>query len=220
MRPLTTLSTLALAAVASGCHVCCDWNPAIEGSGVLVAEERAVEDFDQVALAGGMQLYVRVGLPHRVVLHADDNLQQHIRTEIEGGELRIRFEESVDSDHTLRADIDLPTLRGVDIAGSSNLTIVGVEGPQLELEVAGSCRGEVSGWVDALEVDVAGSARLNLFELEAKNVSIDIAGSGRVQTHAIETLEVDVAGSADVTYRGQPRVDIRQAGSASVSPEG
>lgn len=219
MRPLTLLSTLVLAALAGGCHVCCDWSPAIEGSGTLVAEERAVEDFDQVALAGGMQLYIRVGLPHRVVLHADDNLQQHIRTETEGGELQIRFEESVDSDHTLRADIDVPTLRGIDIAGSSNLTVIGVEGQQLAIDIAGSCRGEVSGWVDTLKVDIAGSGRLNTLELEAKHVSIDIAGSGRVQAHATETLNVDVAGSGNVTYRGEPRINIHQAGSASVSPE-
>lgn len=219
MRVPLLSSVLFTAVLAGGCHVCCDGHSAIEGSGILVSETREVPPFERISLHGGMELYVRAGLPQRLVVRADDNLQQHIRTEVSDGELEIRFEESLDSDLDLCAEIDLASLRGIEVAGSSKLTVVGVEGQELRLSVAGSCRGEVSGWVEALDVDIAGSGQLDLFELEAKHVSIDIAGSGRVETHAVETLDVGVAGSGKVTYRGQPRVEIDQAGSATVGPE-
>jgi hypothetical protein len=210
--------TLVLALATGGCHFSCDWTPGVSGSGVLVTEARAVESFRSLSLSGGMELYIRVGLEEKVVIHADDNLQPLITTRVEGGELRIRFEESMNSDHTLRAEIDLPELSGIDISGSSHLTVIGVEGEELRIDIAGSCRGEVSGWVDRLEVDIAGSCRLDLLELEARSVEIDIAGSGKVETHATEELDISISGSGSVNYRGQPRLNLQQSGSARVRP--
>ena len=217
MRRFALLSlSLALSFLTGGCHVCCNWGPRIEGSDRIVQETRDTATFHSVSLSGGMNLDIRVGLPQRVVIHADDNLQQYIRTEVEENELQIRFEESVSSSHTLRAEIDVRELKDLEIHGGATIDVIGVEGDRFSIDISGSCQGAVSGWVDQVSVDIAGSGDLDLFELQAKRAKVEISGSGKVKVHATETLDVDVAGSGDVTYRGEPRVSIDQAGSARV----
>jgi len=219
MRRCSLLALLlAVSLFASGCCSSCGWGwgPRIEGSGTMVEETRDSATFDSVHLSGGMELKIRVGLPQRLVIHADDNLQGYITTEVHGGELRIEFEESLSSSHTLRAEIDVRELKELELNGGATIEVIGVEGERFSLDISGSCRGSVSGWVDELSVDIAGSGDLDLLELVAKRAKVEISGSGELKVHATETLDVDVSGSGDVTYRGEPRISIDQSGSASV----
>jgi len=214
LRSLPT-ALLLLTFLSAGCHYS-GWGPRISGSGNVIDSERQLSEFHGVSLAGGMTLDIEVGAPQRVVIEADDNLQEYITTRIEDGVLEIEFEASVSSESELRAIISVPDLTSIDVAGSSKLSVFGVQGSSFELDVAGSASGSIAGSVDELAIDIAGSAKLELYELEAKRVQIDIAGSGRAEITAHETLDISIAGSGVVTYRGRPNVTSSQAGSATI----
>lgn len=202
--------TLATSCTSSG------WGSRVHGEGPYTQTERAVGEFDKIELAGGMQLDVIVGGPQNVVIHADENLHEYISTKVEGGTLEIEFTESLSSSNSFRAEISVPRLVGMDISGSSQMNVSGIDSDSFEIDVAGSAKGTFSGQVGALNVDVAGSSQLNFFELQARDVTIDVAGSARLDVNAASTLDVDIAGSGVVTYRGQPAIDLDQAGSAKV----
>jgi hypothetical protein len=205
-----------------GCGGMSMWTVPIYGEGAFVEQQRALPAFDEIRLSGGMKLDIQVGGEARVVIHADENLQAYISTVVEDGVLRIKFEGSLSSDHELVAEIDVPSLQGLHVAGSSEISLGGLEEASFDLDIAGSARGTIEGKVQSLSVDIAGSSNLDMTELEAEDVSIDVAGSAKVKTFATRSLDVDVAGSAHVLYKGQPAVSVDKAGSATVEalPQG
>jgi hypothetical protein len=210
-----TLPILLISAILGGCNSS-HWGHRVRGEGAFMDTNRDLATFDRISLAGGMKLDVVVGEPQSVVVFADANLHEYIRTRIEGSTLEIDFTESISTSNELRAKISVPQLAGLEISGSSELNVTHIDADDFYIEVAGSVSGVLEGTAKDLDVDIAGSGRLDLFQLRAEDVKIDIAGSGRLQVHAENSLDVDVAGSADVTYRGKPDLSIDQAGSASV----
>ncbi len=219
MRLPIAASLLLASSVLQGCGGTGLWSHSIRGEGPYTTTSRQVAEFEAISMAGGMQLDIRVGEQPRVVIHADENLHQYITTRVKEGVLKIEFEQSVSSENPFRAEIDVPSLQSLDVAGSSKIAMTGLREASFELDVSGSASGTFEGEVDELTIDIAGSSNLNCFELQAQTVSIDIAGSGKVRTSASDSLDVDVAGSGVVIYRGEPSVSIDQAGSARVMQE-
>ncbi len=130
--------------------------------------------------------------------------------------MKIWFEGSVSTQNELRAEIDVPHLRALSIAGSSDMSVVGLAAESFTVRIRGSASGSFAGVVGDLDVDIAGSSNLDFFEVEADQVSVDIAGSGRLQATARRKLDVDLSGSGVVTYRGQPQLSIDVAGSGKI----
>lgn len=188
----------------------------MQGEGPYIQSQRELPDFNGIELSGGMKLDVIVGGPTHVVIHADENLHEYIRTRVEDGVLEIDFTESVSSSNDFRAEISVPSLNSIEVAGSSQMNVTGIDAEDFELDVAGSAKGTMSGNVHKLEVDVAGSSKLQLFDLVAQSVKIDVAGSANIEVAAEQHLDVDIAGSGVVHYKGSPSVSIDQAGSAKV----
>jgi hypothetical protein len=193
--------------------------PKIVGQGPQVESKRLVESFDQIHVAGGLKLQVRVGEPFGVLVHAQENLQEHIRTEVKGDELKVWFESSISTDEGIVCEVVAPGLKAIGMNGSIQLDVSGLEEESFHLRASGSASGTVGGKVGELVVDCAGSAKLDLFELDARQVEINIAGSGKINTTARESLDVDLAGSGLVTYRGQPKISLDQSGSGRVVAE-
>ena len=217
MRFLSAALILLLASsTLTSCGGTGFWGTTIRGSGSYTASERQVSSFDAIELSGGMQLDIVVGEEASVIIHADENLHDYITTTVKNNVLVIDFEESVSTSNELRAEISMPSLRSIEVSGSSKLELSGLQEPSLELDFSGSVSGNLSGEVERLSIDIAGSSNLNCYDLQAEDVEIDIAGSGKIRTSVKSTLNVDVAGSAVVLYRGQPSVSIDQAGSARV----
>ncbi len=209
------LSIVLLSGLLGSCRSS-HWGYQVRGEGPQTASTRELETFDRISLSGGMKLDVVVGEPQSLVIFADGNLHEYIRTRIEGSTLKIDFTESISTKNELRAQISVAQLEGIAISGSSELNITNVNANAFYIDVAGSVAGTVEGTAKSLDVDIAGSARIDLFALRAEDVKVNVAGSAHLKVNAKEFLDVDVAGSADVTYRGKPNVSIDQAGSARV----
>ena len=191
--------------------------PNLRGSGVRVAEDRDVAEFDRLSVGGWFEVVVHVGEPRRVRLRADDNLLPHVRTQVRDGRLEVRVKDVRPRvDEALSLEVWTPALRELDLAGSVEFTVTGLDEERLELDVSGSCSGDAAGRVGTLEVDASGSARLDLSRLVAQEVDLDASGSAHVQVHAERSLDVDASGSVTVVYRGSPALDTDLSGSCSV----
>jgi hypothetical protein len=216
MQILRNLLPLFLASsLFTACNVV-GWNTTIQGKGPFTENQRQLGSFDRISLSGGMELDVVVGNEQSVVVHANGNLQEHIRTRIEGSTLKIDFTESVSCNGKLRAVISVPSLVGIEISGSSRLNVSHIASDDFYLDVSGSVGGVLEGKTGNLEVEISGSGKLEAFALQAQRVYIDVSGSGRLEVNASVHLDVNVSGSVDVTYYGKPDVNIDQSGSARV----
>lgn len=236
---LTALLALPLAlmtAVAAGPA------QAQRASNTVISEARAVEAFEAVAVAGSIDVIVRQGPTHEVVVEANDNLIDRLETVVEGGRqgqtLQIRWQRGTrfSGRATARVTVTVPTLRAVASAGSGDVTVERFQadalsvsmagsgdirledfsGGELSLRIAGSGDVRASGRADKLALSISGSGDARLAELQAETVTVGIAGSGDALVHAAKSLKVSIAGSGDVRYVGSPEVSSSIAGSGSV----
>jgi len=241
-RRLAVLAVLAAlawltATLALGGFVVTAW-ASTTGSGQQVTEQRQVSSFDRVSMAGDMTVLVSQGDRHLVQVKADDNLQALLLTEVDGGQLRIRWKrgESVYRTGKVVVTVVTPQLTGLAVAGSGDLQLAAFNTPSLKLTVAGSGdakltqlstdelsvsvagSGDVrgSGQAARVVVSIAGSGDVLLREMKADDVSVRIAGSGDAAVHAEKTLKVSIAGSGDVAYSGPAVVTRSIAGSGNI----
>ena len=211
--------------------------PRTVGSGNVVSELREVPTFQRVRSNGSADVTVVPG-DFSVTVTADDNLQQHLTTEVRGDTLVVASQGSYSSRNRISIEISMPELNGIESAGSGDITFGefvgddfplhlsgsgtarfnGVSFQKLHLSIAGSGDIEGAGSVHTLDSRISGSGSIRLENLEATNAKVSIAGSGDVSVSPMESLDVSIAGSGSVYFDDQYPVKVskRIVGSGSV----
>lgn len=193
--------------------------PVVAGSGNIVSQSRQTGAFDSVQTKGAVDLDIVIGAQTAVAVDMDDNLQALIRTEVHGRTLLIDSKGSWSADRDPHVRIVLPALSAVDMEGSGNAALKGLNGGELALRVDGSGDIDASGHVASLAVLVNGSGDARLGPLRADTAEVRINGSGNVTVNAVRTLEASIYGSGDIHYRGDPKVTSRLHGNGSVEKQ-
>lgn len=216
---------------------------ATQGSGNVVAQTRALSDFQAIKVSGSMQVRIRQAASEAVEVKVDDNLQPLLETVIEstsegrtlhvrwkrGENVRFRGEPVVSIDVVKLSavssqgsgDVAIDTLvtpaLSLALSGSGDAQLKSVSADELSVRVAGSGDVRGGGKAQRLKIAIAGSGDVQLMDMKADSVSISIAGSGDAAVHADKALSVSIAGSGDVTYTGATTsVSSKVAGSGSI----
>jgi hypothetical protein len=201
---------------------------ATQGSGNVVAQTRALNDFQVIKVSGSMHVRIRQAASEAVEVRVDDNLLPLLETVIEstsdgrtlhvrwkrGENVRLRGEPVVSIDVVKltavssqgSGDITIETLvtpaLSVALAGSGDARLKAVSADELTIRVSGSGDVRGDGKAQRLKIAIAGSGDVQLTDLLADSVSISIAGSGDAAVHADKALSVSIAGSGYVVYGG------------------
>jgi hypothetical protein len=193
-----------------------------EGSGVSRTQVRVVPSFTGVDLAGSNNVVIRVGGRRSVVVRADDNLLDHVTTEVRSGTLVIaNTPGSFTTRSPMAVEIRVPTLRALTLDGSGNIVVEGIDAERLTVRLPGSGTITGSGTAKALDVTVGGSGVVRLTQLVADEARAVVSGSGSIFVTATQALDAAVSGSGVVTYAGGPQdVTTSVTGSGAVVPSG
>lgn len=191
------------------------WGTTVKGSGNKVSEDRQVADFHAVSSKGSIDVVFTPG-DTSLRLEGDDNILELIETDVKDGVLVISSRGSYSTRSGLTAYVSAPTLDGVWVKGSGDVSGKGIEGASLEVGVYGSGDVTLSGSLQRLEVSVKGSGDVDLRELSAVDAEVSVMGSGDVDVHVTGALEASVMGSGDITYSGGPVVKQSVMGSGDI----
>ena len=190
-----------------------------QGSGQFASEERAVSSFDDVELAGSLDVTVTGGESHRVVVSGDDNLVDSLVTEVDDGVLVVRTPHQTVFQPTLplRITVETPELRNVSLDGSGDLHVRDISGESLSADVAGSGDVSVDGDWRKLTAKVAGSGDIKLYG-RSKKLTAEVAGSGDIDARGLRSLDAraEVAGSGDIKVCAERGLRVEIAGSGDV----
>jgi hypothetical protein len=190
-----------------------------QGSGVAATETRDVASFGAVELAGRNNVTIRVGEKQAVVVHADDNLLDHVTTEVRAGNLVIgNTPGSFETKSPLSVEVSVPSLGAVSLTGSGNVSISGIDSQDLTVLLSGSGVLNGSGTATQLDVTLSGSGDAQLEQLIANDVQAVVLGSGRILVTATQSLDAAVPGSGVIVYSGNPKeVATAITGSGTIS---
>ena len=194
----------------------------MQGSGVAVSRPREVPDFRRVDMGGALHVTIEVGRPTSVIVTAEDNLIQLVRTEVADETLQIGIEQGgIDFRPTLerRVAITVPALDGITVAGSGQVEIQGRTAGEFAVSVAGRGGVHAIGRAAELRVSVKGRGGAHLYDLATEEADVKVAGTGMVQVAARTHLRAAVSGGGQVRFRGAPATSIDVRGSGSVEHE-
>lgn len=200
MRTLT-LAFLTLTAGSVGCI------SAISGSGDVVEEERSVDAFREVSVAGDMNVDIVVGKRQRVLLRFDDNLLDLVKTETIDGVLHVRQNEDIAFyDTTARSvQIEVPALVAFSANGDVDAELLGIRTATFDLQVTGDSAVSANGEVTRLDVSSTGDANLHLAGLEALDVDVTATGDTDVTVYASRSIRGTLSGKSRLTVYGDPK---------------
>ncbi len=182
----------------------CDWI-GIRGNGHIVTNQRAITEFSEIAASGGLTIEWHRG-PPVLSITTDENLLQHIDTQVSGKTLRLRTRtrDRLRPTRGIKISVSSANLDGAELSGAVDLIAKAVAGPKFYVQTTGASDVTVDGNVEQLLADMTGASDLHAKGLQAKTVEISTTGAASAYVLATDALKVSITGAGDVTYSGNP----------------
>ncbi|GAB3406670.1 DUF2807 domain-containing protein [Massilia agilis] len=232
MRKLISIACLA---VLGGCAIIVSPNdgdvhvrtafssdPAVEGNGISARDERVIGSFQHLRVNGAMVVDVRVGPAPSLVVEADSNLLPLIHTDSSGDTLNI-YADRIRSRNPVHITYTVPRLTELHSNGSGRVTVLGLNGAPLSVQLNGSGAVELAGDVDQFDARLNGSGRLDASRLRSAGAELKVNGSGSLIAGELrgDHATIGIHGSGQVQARGMVRVlNVRTTGSGNAELEG
>lgn len=171
----------------------------VVGSGKLETKQFNFSDFSQVDIGSAFEFEIVQSDSYGVSITADDNLFEHIQVSKAGDTLEIDLKTITNLGQvTLKAEIAMPELRGLDISGAT--------------------RGTASGFssTEDVDIEVSGASSLELVEISAGDVKCDISGASHV-TGDITAADVNftIGEASSIQLEGSANDMVAMVGGAS-----
>ncbi len=219
----------------TSCGLLCE----IKGNGNIVTVERQLSgSFTGIRLDGDAQVFIITDTMQRVVVFADDNIEERILTSVENNTLIIRVDENQSICNATRvvrvytpAIIQLlqntssgeikssQTLIQSQIAlKNSGSGIIEISADLNSLSTLNTGSGNIiaQGMAEKLDITNTGSGETACFDIVAQQTDVLSTGSGHCKVNVMDTLNITLTGSGNVYYKGNPVTNITDTGSGSV----
>lgn len=218
MKTIATILVLSLVGLST--LIACDGNifsgTPLKGSGNIVTVSRPLSGFTGIDAGGAIEVLVTAQEDFKVEVEADDNVQDHIKTTIADGILRIYMEDKYSySNTTVRVRVSMPDLKLLDISGASNAKVAKVKADDLVVDVSGASKVTMEGSSKRLVGDVSGASSLVAEQLSVETVLIEASGASNGYVNATESLTADASGASAIYYYGNPKTTAVETSGAS-----
>jgi hypothetical protein len=202
-------AALILATLVTGCGT--------EGSATIGRESRDISGVRAVELTGDAQLSIVQTGVESLTVETDDNLLDHISSDVVNGTLVLEVDGIIDPTDGIAYELTVVDLEQLTLSGSGTVEMTTLSADRLDVSISGSGTVTATGSATSQAVDIGGSGRYDASELTSITASVDISGSGTAAVRVRDRLDVDVAGSGAVTYDGDPAVNQHVSGAGSVT---
>ncbi|MBF9222643.1 head GIN domain-containing protein [Hymenobacter ruricola] len=208
-----------------------------------VKQPRQLGTFEAVASSGGIDVVLTQGSNTSVVVEASDEAQAHLVTKVEGGTLKIGWENGfswknlLSNNRKANVYITCPRLTALSLSGGADakgqstfsadaFKISASGGSDVKLSLtaktltcsaSGGSDLSLSGRVEQQTVDVSGGSDYHAFDLQSSRATVRASGGSDVNLSVDGELTANAGGGSDVRYKGNARVaNATHSGGSSV----
>ncbi|WP_273567550.1 head GIN domain-containing protein [Maribacter halichondriae] len=239
MKKIAILSLVVL--FTASCTA--QWGKRVKGNGDMVTIERSVGDYDGIGVSGWFDVKLVSGNEGELTLKGEENILEHIITEVKNGKLSIKVEKGYNLQPSswkegVLITVPVEQINSVALSGSGDIvgkttmkandfktSMSGSGDITLDLDVdsisasmSGSGDITLSGNAKDFDATISGSGDIKAYDLSADNVDATVSGSADIKVTAKKMLKARVSGSGDISYRGNPeKVDTKTSGSGDIS---
>jgi hypothetical protein len=199
--------------------------PRAQRSGPVASVSRDFSGFDRIDARGMWEVNVTQGDSWDVELSYSENAEDRLDVRVENG--RLVLEDAMRGwswfggrdREAIEANITMPALESVDLAGASELTLSGFSGDQLDITASGAIEINGSGGnYRQLTLIVSGAGDVDLDEMVFNDARVVLSGAGDVKLNMNGgVLAGSVSGAGHISYRGTVREEnVATSGFSSV----
>lgn len=234
-----TILSIVIALLLTSC-VQSQWFNAVKGNGNVINETRKVGNYDKISVSGSFDITLVAGKEGKIAIKIEDNLLEHLVTEVENGKLRIKWEKGINvrTREGIYITVPFKEIEAVTLSGSGDIVsedtikadefytsisgsgdiILPVEAKTIISKITGSGDITINGHTNDLKTSVTGSGDFHGYKLKAKNTTASVTGSGDIAINVSKELKARVTGSGDIDYMGNPEVqDTKVTGSGDIT---
>jgi hypothetical protein len=226
---------ILLSFILSSCWVI---GPSVKGNGNVTEEVRQVGEFDQIKVSRGMNVYITQGSPAKVVVVADENLQEIIQTEENGGVLKIYADENIRWAKEKKVLVTVEKLNGLESTSganawsqnqimSENLELKATSGSNITLELnakflkadcSSGANIKLSGLAKEAELETSSGANLKCPDLKTDQCTMQASSGGTVSCTVVEKLDAKASSGGNIVYYGEPTsTEISKSSGGSIN---
>jgi hypothetical protein len=190
----------------------------VSGSGNIVKDKRDVSGFKSVDVGGVFKVEVTAQKDFEVEVMADDNLLQYIKTEVDGGVLKIETEKRIISHEPILVRVSAPDIENIEASGASNVSLTNLKNTRLGVDTSGASKVSIEGETAKLTIDVSGASKIDAENLKADSANVDASGASSVNVNVSNELTADATGASKIIYSGNVKnVTKKTSGASSIS---
>lgn len=195
-------SLAGLLCVVSACSV-------VTESGRTNTETRQVTGFSRVELVDVGDLRIEQGEADALTIQADERVLPVLTSDVVDDTLRLgrRPGATVLSDSTVRYQVTLTNLAGIELSGAGRITAHGIRVASLDVDIAGAGMVDLSGSVERQDVRLSGTGRYHAADLVSQVATAELSGAGQMILTVNRRLTVNLSGAGTITYSGDASVD-------------
>ena len=214
----------------------------ITGSGKVSTENRTVSGFSRVRMEMNGTLEIQQGTTEALTVTGEDNILPLLVTDVQGGELVIKFQPftNIRTNRPIQINLTVINLAELDVSSSGKVTVspiktgdfkltlsssgdIGIEQIQADKITASlSSSGNIliNGNASQLDLRVSSSGSFQAGDLQVQKADVRISSSGEVTVWVTENLSVNISSSGNVIYYGNPSVNKTTTSSGRVISKG
>ena len=210
MKKILTLIAAALIACVSCVSFGANgnWNSKkIRGNGHVVIQYRDVQGFSKIKAGNALTVIISQGSKDSVVVEADDNLQEHIFTELDGEYLRIYADANFDNSKKI-VRVTYKMIDGLDVSSAASLvskSVINCSSLEIEVSSAATITAEVE--TKDTRVEASSAATCNIYgklayatlnASSAATINVDRLTCGKITAETSSAATINIDGTAGV----------------------
>jgi Putative auto-transporter adhesin, head GIN domain len=193
---------------------------------------RPVGSFERVEASGAINVVLRQGATTEVKVEAQPDVLARVRTEVEGGTLKLYRERQKGSfsglgkSEKVTVYVTCPRLTGLAVSGASDVkgespltadafsikasgasdVTLQITARQLTAHASGASDIRLTGRVDSQQVQVSGASDYRAYELRSQQADVQASGASDAFVYVDGELTSRRSGASDVHYKGNTRL--------------
>jgi len=209
----------------------------VYGDKNVVTKDRKASFFEGVTVSTGIDVYLKQGNSETISVEADENLHEHIITEVRGGVLHVYTDANIRSAERKRVYVTMKSISSIrtssagDVIGENpvscdNLELsassagsikLDVTAKEIEADISSSGDITLTGSADSIEADLSSAGDLNAYELKTRIADISVSSAGDADVNVTEKLTARASSAGDINYQGDPKyVDARSSSAGGI----
>lgn len=236
---MKNLRIILIAILAIGFTACINGQirKTVYGNGDVIKKERSAGKFSGIKVSTGIDVYLKQTGNESIIVEADENLHEYIKTEIRDGILNIYSDANIRKAESKRVYVTMDEIRSIrtssagDVigqtpvktdklelsassAGNINLEVYVKE---IEADISSSGDMTLNGTADFLNVNLSSAGNLKAFELQVREADISASSAGDADISVSEKLTARASSAGDINYRGNPKyIDAHSSSAGGV----